>query len=99
MKAFHLGFDLENLEYDVLLLIGPAMLEDYCPANASLADIWQGVVHRCFLDTLTDPFLLLVALIAGCLIVFGAALWIRINLFSTWILLWVKLSDPHSVRI
>jgi hypothetical protein len=41
------------------------MLESYCPANTSLADITRGVVNRCFLDTLTDPFLLLVALIAG----------------------------------
>jgi hypothetical protein len=41
------------------------MLEEYCPANTSLADISRGVVNRCFLDTLTNPFLLLVALIAG----------------------------------
>jgi hypothetical protein len=33
--------------------------------NTSLADIEHGNVNRCFLDTLTDPFLLLVALIAG----------------------------------
>ena len=41
------------------------MVEVFCPSNSSLSDISRGEVNRCFLDTLTDPFLLLVALIAG----------------------------------
>ncbi|XP_023333270.1 ATP-binding cassette sub-family B member 6, mitochondrial [Eurytemora carolleeae] len=39
---------------------------DYCPPNATLSGVLHGEVHRCFLDTVTDPFLLVVSLLAGC---------------------------------
>jgi len=38
---------------------------EYCPANSSLGGILQGDFNRCFIDTVTDPVLLVVALVAG----------------------------------
>jgi len=37
----------------------------YCPPNISLSDVVSGDISLCFIDTATDPLLLLVALAAG----------------------------------
>jgi len=37
----------------------------YCPANTSLAGVLSGEFSLCFIDTVTDPLLLLVAIAAG----------------------------------
>eukprot|EP00092_Neocalanus_flemingeri_P036173 GFUD01039384.1.p1 GENE.GFUD01039384.1~~GFUD01039384.1.p1 ORF type:complete len:833 (-),score=230.22 GFUD01039384.1:183-2681(-) len=37
----------------------------YCPANISLAGVVSGEFSLCFIDTVTDPLLLIVALAAG----------------------------------
>ena len=37
----------------------------YCPANVSLASIKQGEISSCFIDTLINPLLLVVAAAAG----------------------------------
>jgi len=37
----------------------------YCPANTSLASVLEGEFSLCFIDTATDPLLLLIALAAG----------------------------------
>ena len=50
----------------------------YCPANVSLAAIKQGEISSCFIDTVINPLLLLVAAAAGkgrvCLICLHAPL-------------------------
>jgi len=38
---------------------------DYCPPNSTLSDIVQGKVTSCFINTVTDPLLLVVSLVAG----------------------------------
>ena len=37
----------------------------YCPANESLASISQGNITSCFIDTVINPFLVVVAAAAG----------------------------------
>ena len=37
----------------------------YCPANVSLASIKRGEISSCFIDTLINPLLLVVAAAAG----------------------------------
>ena len=37
----------------------------YCPANVSLASIKRGEISACFIDTVINPLLILVAAAAG----------------------------------
>ena len=37
----------------------------YCPANVSLASIKRGEISSCFIDTVINPLLILVAAAAG----------------------------------
>ena len=37
----------------------------YCPPNISLSDITNGNISSCFIDTVINPLLLLVAAAAG----------------------------------
>ena len=37
----------------------------YCPVNVSLSDISNGVISNCFIDTVINPMLILVAAAAG----------------------------------
>ena len=37
----------------------------YCPVNVSLSDISSGIISNCFIDTVINPMLLLVAAAAG----------------------------------
>ena len=44
----------------------PSILKiPYCPPNTSLSDITTGDISSCFIDTVIDPLLLLVAAAAG----------------------------------